>query len=69
MKFILSFLLLFGGTLLADKVVLKNGSVLIGSVVNSVDGNLTIETDFAGKLKIPVARISSISSERVILLS
>ena len=68
MKFILLFFLLFHGALLADKVVLKNGSILIGSVVNSVDGNLTIETDFAGKLKIPVSRISSISSDDAISL-
>ena len=68
MRFFLIFLLLSQGSLLADKVVLKNGSVLIGSVVNSVDGNLTIETDFAGKLKIPLSRISSMSSEVAISL-
>ncbi len=36
-------------TVLADKVVIKDGSILIGTVLGSLDGNLTIETEFAGK--------------------
>ena len=31
-----------------DEVMLKNGSRLVGKVVSSRDGAVTIETDFAG---------------------
>jgi len=68
MKSFLSFLLLFHCTVLADKVVVKNGSILMGSVVDFIDGNLTLETDFAGKIKIPLSQIASISSSAAISL-
>ena len=68
MKFIPSFLLFFLCCLHADKVVVKDGSVLMGKIVQSVDGNLTIETDFAGKVRIPMSQISSISSDSAISL-
>lgn len=55
-------------TVLADKVVIKDGSILIGKVLASIDGNLTIDTEFAGELKIPVSQISSINSEAKISL-
>ena len=63
MKFNLLILVLFPFLLFADKVVVKEGSVIMGKVMGFVDGNLTIETDFAGKLKIPASQISSISSD------
>jgi putative salt-induced outer membrane protein YdiY len=68
MKFILLSLVTLQFSLLADKVVVKDGSVIIGSVLDVVDGNLTIETDFAGKLRIPVSEISSISSDAAMSL-
>jgi len=68
MKFILLSLLSLQFSLLADQVVIKDGSVLIGTVTGIVDGNLTIETDFAGNLRIPVSQVSSINSESVISL-
>ena len=68
MKFILLFLVFIQCSLLADKVVIKDGSVLIGTVTKIEDGNLTLETDFAGNLRIPVSQISSINSESEISL-
>ena len=68
MKFILLFLVFLQCSLLADKVVIKDGSVLIGTVTEIEDGNLTLETDFAGNLRIPVSQISSINSESEISL-
>lgn len=68
MKFNLLILVLFPFVLFADKVVVKEGSVIMGKVLGFVDGNLTIETDFAGKLKIPASQISSISSDAAISL-
>lgn len=50
MKSNLLILVLFPFVLFADKVVVKEGSVIMGKVMGFVDGNLTIETDFAGKL-------------------
>ena len=67
MRILLS-LLLLQVSLLADKVIIKDGSVLIGTVTKIVDGNLTLVTDFAGNLRIPVSQISSINSESAISL-
>lgn len=68
MKSLLSFLLLFHCSVSADKVVVQDGSILIGSVVDFIDGNLTLKTDFAGKIKIPLSQIASISSTAAISL-
>lgn len=67
MRILLS-LLLLQVSLLADKVIIKDGSVLIGTVTKIVDGNLTLVTDFAGNLRIPVSQISSINSDSAISL-
>ncbi len=52
-----------------DRVVLANGSHVIGTIVDSRDGVLTVETDFAGTLSIEVDQVESIeSTEPVVLL-
>ncbi len=52
-----------------DRVVLKNGSHVIGAVVDSRDGVLTVETDFAGTLSIEIDQVESIdSAEPVVVL-
>lgn len=52
-----------------DEVTLQNGSRILGTVKGARDGVLTIETDFAGTLKISTARIVSVSTDtRVTLL-
>ena len=47
----------------ADSVEISDGSVLQGKILGMVDGNLTIQTSFAGKIKVPYNKISSINSD------
>ena len=47
---------------------ISDGSVLNGKILGLVDGNLTIETAFAGKIVIPFLEISSITSDNEISL-
>jgi len=55
---------LFSSTiLLADEVETVDGSILQGEILTIEDNNLTILTEFAGKIKIPDFRISRISCE------
>ena len=68
MKFILSCLLLFPVLLWADKVATKDGSVIVGKVLNLEAGTLYIETEFSGKLEIPTSQILSITSDDVVSL-
>lgn len=52
-----------------DRVILKNGSQVIGTVVDSRDGVLTIDTDFADTLSIQMDQIISVDSvEPVVVL-
>jgi putative salt-induced outer membrane protein YdiY len=50
-------------SLIADQVITTDGSVLIGQILGMQDGNLTIKTEFAGKLRIAHPQIAKISSE------
>jgi len=53
----------------ADVIVLKNGSRLIGAVIDSRDGVLTVETDFAGTLSVQLDQVESVESvEPVVVL-
>lgn len=45
-----------------DRVVLKNGSLVIGTVIDSRDGVLTLETDFAGTLSVQMEHVASVES-------
>ena len=51
------------GRLSADEIITKNGSRLLGELVLLEDGNLTLQTDFAGKIRIPTNEIKSISTD------
>lgn len=52
-----------------DEIVLKNGSRLLGTVVESRDGNVIIETDFAGTLTVALEQIDSVQTlDPVVLL-
>ena len=46
----------------SDKIKTIDGSILQGEIIGMVDGNLTIQTTYAGTLKIPEHQISAISS-------
>ena len=47
-----------------DRIVLKNGSTLLGKVKGYDDGAVTIETDFAGTLAVAEDQIVSMQSRR-----
>jgi len=46
-----------------DEILLKNGSRLIGEVVDARDGKVTIKTDFAGELRVALDQIVSVNTE------
>jgi putative salt-induced outer membrane protein YdiY len=52
----------------ADSVEVLDGSIIQGKIIGMVDGNLTIQTSFAGKIKVPYTKISSINSDKEISL-
>lgn len=45
------------GDALADKIILENGDTLTGKVESVIDGKLTILTEYAGPIVIPIAKI------------
>ncbi len=60
--FIVPILLLISTvTILADEITLKNGDRLTGKIVDLDGSNITLETEFAGKIKIDASHIDSVS--------
>jgi len=55
-------------TPMADEIVLKNGSRLIGSVSEIRDQVLTLETDFAGTLSIEMDQVASVHTESPVVV-
>jgi putative salt-induced outer membrane protein YdiY len=51
-----------------DKIVLKSGSTIIGTVTGSRDGVVTIETDFAGALDISLDKIASAKTSSPVVI-
>ncbi|MBI4893989.1 MAG: DUF481 domain-containing protein [Acidobacteria bacterium] len=49
---------------LADRVSLKNGDRLTGSIITADDKTLTLKTDFAGEIKIDRATIAGIQTDK-----
>ena len=47
----------------ADDLETKDGSILKGQLLGMHEGNLTIQTSFAGKIKIPYHQIVKINGE------
>lgn len=64
----LFFFLLTPLVIWADSVEISDGSVLHGKLLGIIDGNLTIQTSFAGKIKVPVTEIESINSDKELSL-
>jgi putative salt-induced outer membrane protein YdiY len=65
MRTITRFLLaaLFGSTLLADTITLKNGDRISGTILKT-DGNaVVVKTEYAGEVKIDLAAVTGLSSE------
>jgi putative salt-induced outer membrane protein YdiY len=46
-----------------DRIVLKNGSTIIGTVTDADGGKVTVETDFAGTLAIDQGQIESMRTQ------
>lgn len=51
---------------LADRITLKNGDRLTGTIVTTDDKTLTLKTDFAGEVKIDRGAITAIESDQVL---
>jgi putative salt-induced outer membrane protein YdiY len=52
------------GEALADKIILENGDQLTGTVEKVIDGKLTLVTDYAGPIVIPVVKIKEIFTDK-----
>jgi putative salt-induced outer membrane protein YdiY len=46
-----------------DQIVLKNGSIIMGTVTGSRDGVVTIDTDFAGTLDVALDQIATVQTQ------
>ena len=51
-----------------DEILLKNGSRIIGAVIGSRDGVVTIETDFAGTIDVELAQITSVNTQDPVVI-
>lgn len=56
--------ILFATVAMADQIVLKNGDRLTGSIVQSDGKTLTIQSEFAGAVNIPLDAITQITSDK-----
>jgi len=53
----------WAGPALADEVVLENGDKLTGTVAKVDGGKLTLKTDYAGSVEIPMEKIKSLVTD------
>ena len=51
-----------------DRIVLKNGSTVFGTVTGSADGVISVDTDFAGTLAIAQDQVVSLQSSKAMVL-
>ena len=51
-----------------DRIVLKNGSTLLGTVTGYADGAVNLETDFAGTLAVAQDQIVSLQTNTAMVL-
>ncbi|MCR9185585.1 MAG: DUF481 domain-containing protein [Halieaceae bacterium] len=59
---------LAASALAADEIVLKNGSRILGTVTGVRDGVVTVDTEFAGTLKVQQDQVESLRSSESIVL-
>jgi preprotein translocase subunit YajC len=59
----LAVLLLSAGQVLADEILLENGDRLTGTVVKVDDGKLTLKTEYAGEIQVPVEKIKKLVTD------
>lgn len=51
-----------------DRIEMNNGSVLFGTVTGARDGEVTLDTEFAGSLTLKLSDISSISTQSAMVV-
>ena len=56
-------------TVHADKVIMKNGSRLIGTVISMESGKLVFKTSFAGNITIDWEHIDRLTTEKAVEVS
>jgi hypothetical protein len=59
---------LFSGGVLADEMLMKNGSRLIGKVVSAADGKIKFDTDFAGTIDIDSDDVDTVYTEEEVTI-
>ena len=63
LSFLLCALLGFSGGAYGDEIVIKNGDLLTGVLTTMSDNELSLETDYAGRIVISVDQIRSIKTQ------
>jgi putative salt-induced outer membrane protein len=63
------FAILVAPMAMADQIVLKNGERLIGSIIKSDGKSLTIKSEFAGIVSVPLDAVAEITSDQPIHLT
>lgn len=58
-------ILMASGVSFADKVCLKDGSIVNGQVLKVVDGKVTVKTSFAGEITFPITEVVNIETAQV----
>jgi putative salt-induced outer membrane protein YdiY len=56
------FIVLFPILSKADRLETKDGSILFGTVIEAMDGNLSFQTSYLSKIEIPLSEIASLST-------
>lgn len=64
------FMILFicAGEVFADRIVLENGDTITGKVEKVIDGKLTIVTEYAGPIVIPIPKIKQIEIDEPVVV-
>ncbi len=57
---------LLSKTMMADELIMKNGSRLVGTLVNARDGEITFDTPFAGVISVKAVDVKRMYTERPI---
>ncbi len=62
-SFAMVLLLIGAGQVFADEILLENGDRLTGTVLKLEGGKLTLKTDYAGEIQIPVEKIRKLVTD------
>jgi putative salt-induced outer membrane protein len=63
------FVMVLAPVAMADQIVLKNGERLIGSIIKSDEKTLTIKSEFAGIVSVPMEAVTQITSDQPLYLT